>query len=115
MQQACMRSRVSISRGVSRFVDTPGRRTGMLLFFVSMCSVACAASNRLSTGAPEFDFIFSPRLLLSLAAMADMEELAIVQYAGRPQPIMIRYMLDEAKGNNVNARTLKVWDCSLHR
>jgi hypothetical protein len=47
--------------------------------------------------------------------MADMEELAIVQYAGRPHPIMIRYMLDEAKGNNVNARTLKVWDCSLHR
>ena len=88
----------------------------MLLFFVSMCSVACAASGRLSTGAPEFDFsFFTPRLLLSLAAMADMEELAIVQYAGRPQPIMIRYMLDEAKGNNVNARTLKVWDCSLHR
>ena len=47
--------------------------------------------------------------------MADMEELAMVPYAGRPQPIMIRYMLDEAKGNNVNARTLKVWGCSLHR
>ena len=27
-----------------------------------------------------------------------MEELAMVPYAGRPQPIMIRYMLDEAKG-----------------
>ena len=59
-------------------------------------------------------FAFTPRLL-SLEAMADMEELAIVRYAGPPQPIMIRYMLDEAKGNNVNARTLKVWDCSLHR
>ena len=46
--------------------------------------------------------------------MADMEELAIVQYAGRPHPIMIRYMLDEAKGNNVNARTLKVWDGIAH-
>ena len=37
--------------------------------------------------------------------MADMEELAMVPYAGRPQPVMIRYMLDEAKGNNVNDRT----------
>ena len=54
--------------------------------------------------------------LRSLAAMADVEEeLALVPYAGRPHPIMIRYMIDEAKGNNVNARTLKVWDCSLHR
>ena len=60
VQQACMRSRVSISRGVSRFVDTPGRRTEMLIFVVSMCSVACAASGRLSTGAPEFDFLFYP-------------------------------------------------------
>ena len=50
-----------------------------------------------------------------LGPAAGQLELAIVQYAGRPQPIMIRYMLDEAKGNNVNARTLKVWDCSLHR
>ena len=30
--------------------------------------------------------------------MADMEELAIVIYAGPPDPIMIQYMLDEAKG-----------------
>ena len=40
----------------------------------------------------------SPPRLRSLGAMADMEELAIVIYAGPPDPIMIRYMLDEAKG-----------------
>ena len=84
-------------------MDTPGRRTRM-----SMCSVACQVFR--SSGV-RFAF-FTPRLLLSLAAMADVEEeLAIVPYAGRPHPIMIRYMIDEAKGNNVNARTLKVWGC----
>ena len=73
-----------------------------------MCSVACQVFR--SSGV-RFAF-FTPRLLLSLAAMADVEEeLAIVPYAGRPHPIMIRYMIDEAKGNNVNARTLKVWGC----
>ena len=72
-----------------------------------MCSVACQVFR--SSGVR---FAFTPRLLLSLAAMADVEEeLAIVPYAGRPHPIMIRYMIDEAKGNNVNARTLKVWGC----
>ena len=76
-----------------------------------MCSVACQVFR--SSGVR---FAFTPRLLLSLAAMADVEEeLAIVPYAGRPHPIMIRYMIDEAKGNNVNARTLKVWGCSLQR
>ena len=33
-----------------------------------------------------------------LRSLGDMEELAIVIYAGPPDPIMIRYMLDEAKG-----------------
>jgi hypothetical protein len=44
-----------------------------------------------------------------------MEELAIVLYAGHPHPIMIRYMLDEAKGNNVNAGKLRIRGGTLPR
>ena len=44
-----------------------------------------------------------------------MEELAIVLYAGPPHHIMIRYMIDEAKGKNVKARKFRIRGRSLPR
>ena len=74
----------------------------MILLFVPLCSVAFAVSGRSSpTIRPRHSgvrFALSPGLR-RLAAMADQEALAIVPYAGPPHPLMIRCMLDEARGN----------------